>query len=140
MRFFLVLAVALAALAAEPGITGRWKTVDDKTGKPKGIVLIYEQGGEVFGKIESSIDPKDADKVCDLCKDERKNKPTTGMVFLRHMKRDGDEWGGGDILDPDNGKVYRCKARLEEGGKKLVVRGYIGISLIGRSQTWTREP
>lgn len=143
MRMFCAIAVALAALpmvAAEPGITGRWKTVDDKTGKQKGIVLIYEQSGQFFGKIESILDPKQANKICDSCKDERKNKPVAGMVILRHMKRDGDEWNGGDILDPDNGKVYRCKARLEEGGKKLVVRGYIGISLLGRSQTWTREP
>ncbi|HEY1206441.1 MAG TPA: DUF2147 domain-containing protein [Bryobacteraceae bacterium] len=143
MRMFWLVALAFAALpalAAEPAITGRWKTVDDKTGKPKGIVLIYEQNGEFFGKIESSIDPKDANKICDLCKDERKNKPVTGMVVMRHMKRDGDEYGGGDILDPDNGKVYRCKAKLAEGGKKLIVRGYIGISLLGRSQTWTREP
>jgi uncharacterized protein (DUF2147 family) len=137
--FALVLA-ALPAVAAEPGIAGRWKTFDDKTGKAKGIVLIYEQNGQFFGKVESSIDPKDANNICDLCKDERKNKPNVGMVILRHLKRDGDEYDGGDILDPDNGKVYRCKARLEEGGKKLVVRGYIGISLLGRSQTWTREP
>jgi uncharacterized protein (DUF2147 family) len=137
--FALVLA-ALPAVAAEPGIAGRWKTFDDKTGKPKGIVLIYEQDGQFFGKVESAIDPKDANNICDLCKDERKNKPNVGMVILRHLKRDGDEYDGGDILDPDNGKVYRCKARLEEGGKKLVVRGYIGISLLGRSQTWTREP
>ena len=143
MRMFWLFALALVALpavAAEPGITGRWKTFDDKTGKPKGIVLIYEQNGQFFGRIESAIDPKEANNICDLCKDERKNKPTVGMVFLRYMKRDGDEYSGGDILDPDNGKVYRCKAKLEEGGKKLVVRGYIGISLLGRSQTWTREP
>ena len=143
MRLLWLFALALAALpaaAAEPGITGRWKTVDDNTGKPKAIVLIYEQDGQFFGKVESSIDPKQANKICDLCKDERKNKPTTGMVILRHLKRDGAEFDGGDILDPDNGKVYRCKAKLDEGGKKLVVRGYIGISLIGRSQTWTREP
>ncbi len=142
MRMFWLAAVALVALpamAAEPGITGRWRTVDDKTGKPKGIVLIWEQDGEFFGKVESSIDPTKANEICDLCKDERKNKPVTGMVVLRHMKRDGDEWNGGDILDPDNGKVYRCKARLEDGGKKLIVRGFIGISLLGRSQTWTRE-
>ena len=134
------LVAALAAVGAEPGITGRWRTVDDKTGKPKGIVSIYEQNGQFFGKIESSLDPKEANKICDLCKDERKNKPVTGMVFLRHLKRSGDEYSGGDILDPDTGTIYRCKAKLAEGGKKLVVRGYIGISLLGRSQTWTREP
>jgi uncharacterized protein (DUF2147 family) len=140
IRLVAVALAALPALAAEPGIAGRWKTIDDKTGKPKGIVLIYEQKGEFFGKVESAIDPKDANQICDLCKDERKNQPVTGMVILRHLKRNGDEYGGGDILDPDNGSVYRCKARLVEGGKKLVLRGYIGISLLGRSQTWIREP
>jgi uncharacterized protein (DUF2147 family) len=132
--------LALPALAAEPAITGRWRTVDDKTGKPKAIVLIYEQNGQFFGKVESTIDPKKANDICDSCKDERKNKPVTGMVIMRRLKRNGDEYSGGDILDPDNGTVYRCKAKLAEGGKKLIVRGYIGISLIGRSQTWTREP
>jgi uncharacterized protein (DUF2147 family) len=130
----------LAAAAADPGIVGRWRTFDDKTGKAKGIVLIYEQNGQFFGKVESSIDPKQANKICDLCKDDRKNKPVTGMTILRRLQRNGDEYGGGDILDPDNGTVYRCKARLAEGGKKLIVRGYVGISLLGRSQTWTREP
>lgn len=143
MRTFWLVAVALAALpavAAEPGITGRWRTFDDHTGKPRGIVLIYEQSGQFFGKLERSLDPARVNKICDLCKDDRKNKPVTGMVLVRRMKRDDDgEYGGGDILDPDNGTVYRCKARLAEGGKKLVVRGYIGISLLGRSQTWTRE-
>jgi len=132
--------VALAALAAGPSIAGRWRTVDDKTGKPRGIVLIYEQDGQFFGKIERSLDPKEANQICDQCKDERKNKPVTGMVILRHLKRNGDEYGGGDILDPDNGSVYRCKAKLAEDGNKLVLRGFIGISLLGRSQTWTREP
>ncbi len=142
MRTSWWLAAALAALpvlAADSGIAGRWKTVDDHTGKPRGIVLIYEQGGQFFGKIEKSLDPKNANKICDSCKDERKNQPVTGMVILRHLKPNGAEWSGGDILDPDNGNVYRCKAKLTEGGKKLVLRGYIGISLIGRSQTWIRE-
>jgi len=137
------LAAALAALpllAADSGITGRWKTIDDKTGKPRGIVLIYEQNGQYFGKIEASLDPKHARERCDLCKDDRKDKPVIGLVVMRHMKRNGNEYGGGDILDPDNGNVYRCKARLTEGGKKLILRGYIGISLLGRSQTWIREP
>lgn len=141
MRVLCLMALAtLAAAAADPGIVGRWRTFDDKTGKAKGIVLIYEQNGQFFGKVESSIDPKQANKICDLCKDDRKNKPVTGMTILRRLQRNGDEYGGGDILDPDNGTVYRCKARLAEGGKKLIVRGYVGISLLGRSQTWTREP
>jgi uncharacterized protein (DUF2147 family) len=140
MLWMLVTAlVALPAVAAEPGIAGRWKTIDDKTGKPGAIVLIYEQKGEFFGKIEVNL--KGERQVCDLCKGERKNQPIVGLEILRHLKRQSDgEYSGGDILDPDNGSVYRCKARLEDGGKKLVVRGYIGISLFGRSQTWLREP
>ena len=143
MRMSWLLAVALSALpavAAEPGITGRWKTIDDKTGKPRGIVLIWEQNGQFFGKIEKSLDPKNARERCDLCKDDRKDKPVIGLEILRHLKRSGDAYSGGDILDPDNGSVYRCKAKLVEGGQKLVLRGYIGISLLGRSQTWIREP
>ena len=131
---------ALAAAAADPGIVGRWRTVDDKTGKPRAIVAIWEHNGQYFGKVEANLDPKNARERCDLCKDERKNQPMIGLVILRSLKRTGDEYGGGDILDPDNGTVYRCKARLTEGGKKLIVRGYIGFSLLGRSQTWTREP
>lgn len=142
---FLVLALgflaALAAVAAAPGPAGLWKTVDDKTGKPRGTVLIYEQKGAFFGRITSAIDPEEARERCVPCKDERKDQPVIGLLILRNMKRRADgEYDGGDILDPDTGTVYRCKIRLAEGGKKLVVRGYIGFSLLGRSQTWSREP
>ena len=136
--FVLLWAVAGFASADVNSPAGLWKTIDDKTGKPRGIVLIYEQNGQFFGKVEAAIDPKDANQICDLCKDERKNKPVTGMVILRHLKPDGEAYSGGDILDPDNGSVYRCKAHLTEGGKKLILRGFIGISLLGRSQTWLR--
>ena len=118
---------------------GRWKTVDDKTGKPKAIVQLYMENGKLFGRIEATLDPN-AKKVCEKCKDERKNKPIIGMVILRGLTLHGDEYSGGDILDPDNGSVYRCKLHLAEHGSQLSVRGYIGFSLLGRSQTWTREP
>jgi uncharacterized protein (DUF2147 family) len=62
------------------------------------------------------------------------------MTILRHMHQDGDEWSGGEILDPENGKTYRAKMKLTDGGQKLVLRGYIGISIFGRSQTWLRRP
>jgi len=118
---------------------GRWKTIDDKTGNPKAIVQIYMQGGRLFGRIEVSLDPN-AKKICDKCKDERQDQAIVGMVIMRGLSLDGGEYSGGDILDPDNGKVYRCKLRLEEQGNRLSVRGYIGFSLLGRSQTWTRQP
>jgi uncharacterized protein (DUF2147 family) len=118
---------------------GRWKTIDDKTGKPKSIVQIYVENGRFFGRVEATLNP-DARKVCDLCKDERKNQPIVGMVIMRGLSQHGDEYSGGDIVDPDNGSVYRCKLHLQDGGRELLVRGYIGISLLGRSQTWTRQP
>jgi uncharacterized protein (DUF2147 family) len=131
----------LAVCAPEADLTpvGRWKTIDDKTGNPKAIVRIYEDHGRLFGRIEQSLNPK-AGKFCDKCKDERKGQPIAGLVIMRGLTKRGQEYSGGDILDPDNGSVYRCKLRLEDQGKKLSVRGYLGFSLLGRSQTWIREP
>lgn len=135
---FMLAAAVLPMRAADPAL-GVWITIDDKTHKPRGTVRLYEENGAIFGKIETSLNPKDATEVCDLCDGERRNKPIIGLVFVRNMKKQGAEYGGGDILDPDTGKVYRCKMTLEDGGKRLVVRGFIGFSLLGRSQTWTRE-
>jgi uncharacterized protein (DUF2147 family) len=135
----LLLAAAFGASAAEPTPVGTWRTFDDHTGKPRAIVRIYEENGKYFGKIESSLDPARAGRICDLCKDDRKGQRVVGMVIIRNLVKDGDEFNGGDILDPDNGKIYRCKIRLINGGEKLSVRGFIGFSLLGRSQTWARE-
>ena len=131
---------ALALRAADSAATpaGRWRTVDDKTGKAKAIILLYEEKGLFFGRVETLVDP-DAVKICDKCSDERKGQAVTGMVVVRRMKKDGDEYTGGDILDPKNGSVYRCKMRLVDQGRKLSVRGYLGFSLFGRSQTWIRD-
>lgn len=135
-----VLPAALRASQTEESTpVGRWKTFDDKTGKPKSIVRLYMENGRLFGRVESVLDPE-AKKVCDLCKDERKNQPIEGMVIIRGLARRGDEYTDGDILDPKNGSVYRCKLRLEDRGRRLWVRGFVGFSLLGRSQTWTREP
>src|SRR5579863_8306540 len=102
----------LGAFAADPTPTGLWRTVDDKTGKPRSLVRLYEEAGRIFGKIDKSLDPKEAKERCELCSDERKNQPVVGMVFLRRMTKSGDEYSGGDILDPDTGVVYRCKFRM----------------------------
>ena len=149
-RFVLKASLALAWAAALHGALasaadlgsplGLWKTFDDKTGSARAIVRIYEQGGKYFGRIESSFVPGAEHRVCEVCTDDRKNQPIIGMVILRGLSQHGEEYSGGDILDPDNGSVYRCKMRLQDSGRQLSVRGFIGISLLGRSQTWTREP
>jgi len=125
---------------AVPTPVGRWRTVDDKTGKPRSIVSIWEENGKFFGRVEQSLNPERAGRRCDKCTDDRKDQLIVGMVIMRGLKKDGDEYTGGDILDPDNGKVYRCKIRVKDPGNVLTVRGYLGASLFGRSQTWTREP
>ena len=119
---------------------GVWRTTDDKTGQPKGEVRVFEQNGRWFAQITRVYDSKDAQSRCDLCQDERKDKPIVGLTVVRNMTLTDGEYVGGDILDPDTGKVYRCKFRLADGGEKLVVRGFVGFSLLGRTQTWTRIP
>ena len=118
---------------------GLWKTVDDKTGMPRALVRIYVQDGKYFAKIEQSFTPGAENRVCSVCTDERKNQPIIGLLIIRNVTLHDGEYGGGDILDPDSGSVYRCKFHLEQGGTVLVVRGFIGFSLLGRSQTWQRQ-
>lgn len=118
---------------------GLWKTIDDKTGKPRALVRIYLQDGKYFGRIERSFMPGADTRVCLACTDERKNQPIIGLVVLRDMVASDGEYAGGNILDPDTGSVYRCKFHLEKDGTLLVVRRYIGFALLGRTQTWHRQ-
>jgi len=136
----LVFTVVGGAASADLSPAGRWKTVDDRTGQPRGVVRIYEQNGAFFGKVEASLKAEEAKEHCNLCTDDRKDKPVIGMVVMRSMKKQGDEYGGGDILDPDTGKVYHCKLQLLDQGKRLLVRGYMIVPILGRSQTWIRVP
>ena len=133
------LGVSKAVSQASP--VGRWTTIDDVTGKVKSIVAIYEENGKVFGKIEEVInaDPDNPNHVCLHCEGDLKNKPLVGLRILWDMTKDGDQWSGGRILDPHNGKIYKCTIALEDGGKKLKVRGFIGFSLLGRTQYWNRK-
>jgi len=131
---------AAPASATEPASPiGLWKTIDDKSGSPRAIVRIYEQDGKLFGRIERSFTPGAENRVCEECTDERKNQPIIGLIIIRNIRSKDDEYAGGDILDPDTGTVYRCKFHLDQNGSRLIVRGYIGISLLGRSQTWQRQ-
>ena len=118
-------------------IFGKWKTVDDETGMENGIVEIYEKAGKVYGRITEILEKEKKHFKCEMCEGEDKNKPVLGLVIIKGLKKKGDFYEGGKVTDPKNGKSYHCKMTLE-GKDKLIVRGYIGISLFGRSQTWFR--
>ena len=140
----LLAAVGLALLAglaqAQGTPVGVWKTIDDETKKEKSLIRLTESGGVVSGKLEKFLDPDTkADAVCEKCTDERKDKPIMGMTLVRNTKQNADNkevWEGGDILDPNNGKVYKLRLKPLDGGKALEVRGYIGPFF--RNQTWIR--
>lgn len=135
----LMVASNLAAAAGSP--VGTWRSIDDKTKQDRSIIRVTEENGELRGVVEKIFDQPGDDPahLCKECKEERKDKPIVGMTILWGLKKDGDAWAGGEILDPKNGKTYRCKMTLSDDGKSLNVRGFIGISLIGRTQTWWRE-
>ena len=120
-------------------MVGKWKTIDSETGKPKSIVEITQApNGALSGHIVELLNPSKPNPVCDKCSDDRKNKPITGMEIIRGMKASGSgKYAGGTILKPDEGKVYKSKMELVEGGKKLEVSGC--IAFICKSQTWLRQ-
>lgn len=137
----LLFGAAAAFAQASQTPVGVWQTIDDNTHQPKALVQISQsEDGTLSGKVIKGLNPADKPgKRCTACTDERKDQLILGMTIIKNMKQDGDKWDGGNILDPENGKVYKCNMHLEDGGQKLVVRGYIGFSLIGRSQTWIRQ-
>jgi uncharacterized protein (DUF2147 family) len=140
--FAILCSLSLAPFAhAEDSPVGLWKNIDDKTGKPKALIRITESGGELQGKIEKLFIEADADKnpKCDKCDGVNKDQPILGMTILFGLKKDGDEYNGGKILDPGNGKLYSSKITPIDNYKKLNVRGYIGTPFLGRSQVWVRE-
>ena len=136
----LALTAATGAALAQATPVGLWKTIDDESKTEKSQVRITESGGVLVGKIEKIADPAKQDSKCDLCSDERKDKPVLGMTIIRNAKADADKarWEGGEILDPNNGKVYKLLLKPVDGGQKLEVRGFIGLALLGRTQTWQR--
>ncbi len=118
-------------------VYGKWKTIDDDTGDAKSIVEIYEQKGKVYAKVVDLLSEEKNKELCTECSGKNKNKPIVGLVIIDGLKKDGKEWNGGKILDPANGKKYKCYITLENKDK-LKVRGYIGFALIGRTQYWYR--
>ncbi|KOS05930.1 hypothetical protein AM493_07700 [Flavobacterium akiainvivens] len=135
--FFTLLFVMFAIIGASAQVVGKWKTIDDETGQAKSIVEIYEKDGKVYGKIVEILNPAKKDAKCDKCKGADKGKPLLGLVIIKGLTKDDDEWTDGDILDPTKGKTYSCTITLD-GKDKLKVRGYMGVSLLGRTQVWHR--
>ncbi|RZI77322.1 MAG: DUF2147 domain-containing protein [Rubrivivax sp.] len=136
-------ALVLSATGALAQMTpvGRWTTIDDKTGEAKTEVVITERDGLLYGRLDKLL-RKEADQAarCDKCEDDRKDKPLLGLEILRGAKKaEGkDVWEGGKIVDPESGTVYSARLTPIEGGKKLEMRGFVGIALLGRTQTWVR--
>ena len=134
--------VCVAARAADPGIEGRWATLDDETHKTRAVIEIRAQGADIVGRIvEFHPRPgEDANPLCDACKGADRGKPIRGLEIL-HLAPEADSKGWtGTVLDPDEGDVYRARARLEDGGRRLALRGYVLLPVFGRSETWTRVP
>lgn len=132
------------ALAQTPDLTspaGLWTQIDDETKKPRSLIRIENKNDELVGYIEKifPFPNEEPREFCTKCKGEKKDKPLVGLQILWGLKGNGNNYEGGKILDPKNGTEYRCKMELIEGGQKLRVRGFVGVSLLGRSQTWVRE-
>ena len=139
MKVLFAAALLLPVIAsAQSTPVGLWKTIDDDGKTAKSLVRISEQGGTLVGSIDKLLDPAaPTDSKCDKCSDDRKDKPVVGLQIIRGVKAEGDgDWGGGEILDPTNGKTYRTRLKPGDGGKKLELRGYIGP--FSRSHLWQR--
>jgi uncharacterized protein (DUF2147 family) len=138
----LIVAAASPVRAAEPTATGLWEQVDENTGKPESWFKITERNGVYEGALVKIFykPGEDPNWVCDKCQGAEKGRPVLGLTLIKGMQRNGLSYENGTIMDPRDGSVYRALMRLTPDGKKLEMRGYLGISLFGRSQVWNRLP
>lgn len=135
-------AQAVGTQPAELTASGLWQATDEETGQPTGWFLIRDHDGVYDGIIAKMfMQPgQDPNVACAQCRDDRHNKPWLGLEIIRGMKQEGLKYEDGSILDPRDGNVYSAMMTLAPDGQTLVVRGYLGISLLGRNQYWTRLP
>ncbi|MGV8947123.1 MAG: DUF2147 domain-containing protein [Lutibacter sp.] len=131
----LIFILCLTFNSHSQSIIGKWKTIDDETGKERSIVEIYQEEGKINVKISKLLVKSEENRVCEKCKGANKNKPLKGLVIINGLIKDGDEWNGARILDPKTGSEYKCYITLETPDK-LKVRGYLGFALLGRTQYW----
>lgn len=134
-----LLATTVFANAADPLNGTVWKTIDDKTKQAKAVVKFTEQSnGTLNASIQSILTPGE-ENACKKCEGTYKNKSLKGLTIVRNLKNvGGTSYEGGSILDPQSGKTYKLKGNLAGGGKKLELRGFIGVAALGRNQTWVR--
>jgi uncharacterized protein (DUF2147 family) len=119
---------------------GYWKTVPDDDANPA-LIHVWKDNDKIFAKIIKLFvkEGDDPNPKCTKCQGDLKDAPIIGLTIIRNLSKDGDEWSGGQILDPNNGKYYKCYIQVVENGTKLKVRGYIGFALLGRTQHWLRQ-
>lgn len=138
LKFTLLFTFIIIALSVQSqSVLGKWKTIDDATGDAKSIVEITERDGKIYGKVVELLNPAMKGLKCKDCEGADKDKPVLGIEVIKGLKKDGDKYTDGKILDPSSGKLYKCNVTLD-GADKLKVRGYVGISAFGRNQIWHR--
>ncbi|MGQ3678822.1 DUF2147 domain-containing protein [Tenacibaculum discolor] len=135
---FALLFTTISLSMSAQTIFGKWENRNEETNKVDSVIEVYKKDGKAYAKIVEITDKNRQEAVCDKCSGKRKNNPILGMNILTGLKKDGDEWSGGKILDPKNGKEYKCYIKLENNNK-LKIRGYIGFAAFGRTAYWHRK-
>jgi uncharacterized protein (DUF2147 family) len=135
--FFTTLLFALSITINAQTIFGKWNSTNEETGNIDSIIEVYEKDGKAFAKVIEIKGSTRKNAVCEKCEDENKNKPILGLNILTGLQENEDEWSGGNILDPRNGRIYNCYIKLIKPNK-LKIRGYMGLALFGKTAYWER--